>query len=159
MPRTQSGLPEIIFAALPHAVGQIAVELYNRDPKLRARIEHELGKAARRVSASQIWTDAQNAARLIQTLQGSIDYVITTEGAEEMRKHAARDARAKKSKPVVNEGPYAVLGVRSDAPNDVVLAAWKALAQRFHPDRPGGSEEKMKRVNAAMDEIRKERKL
>jgi hypothetical protein len=48
--------------------------------------------------------------------------------------------------------PYNVLGVRRDAPKEVILAAYRALSKLWHPDR-GGDPEQMKRLNAAMDRL------
>jgi hypothetical protein len=55
------------------------------------------------------------------------------------------------------ENPYEVLGVRSDAPDEVIKAAYKAQAKRFHSDL-GGDDAGMKRVNAAFEAIRRQRK-
>jgi molybdenum-dependent DNA-binding transcriptional regulator ModE len=48
--------------------------------------------------------------------------------------------------------PYAVLGLTNDAELEVVKAAHLALVKKYHPDR-GGSEEMMKKINAAHDKI------
>jgi len=47
---------------------------------------------------------------------------------------------------------YAVLGVLPDAEDIVIKAAYRALAQRYHPDRFGGSQEA---ANAHMSELNK----
>lgn len=52
--------------------------------------------------------------------------------------------------------PYKVLGVDKEADELVVKAAWKALAKRYHPDKAGGSAEKMKAINEAYSQICKE---
>ena len=39
------------------------------------------------------------------------------------------------------------------APVEVVRAAYKALAMRYHPDRPGGDAQKMRELNEAVAEI------
>jgi molecular chaperone DnaJ len=47
---------------------------------------------------------------------------------------------------------YEVLGVNSDAPEEVVRAAYRALAAKYHPDRnpgDGDAELRLKRLNAA----------
>ncbi len=52
--------------------------------------------------------------------------------------------------------PYKILGVSSDASDDEVKRAYKALAKKYHPDlNPGdkNAEARMKQVNAAYDEI------
>jgi hypothetical protein len=53
------------------------------------------------------------------------------------------------------EDPYEVLGVRSDAPEEVIKAAYKAQAKRFHSDL-GGDDAEMRRVNAAFEAIRRQ---
>lgn len=51
-------------------------------------------------------------------------------------------------------GPYAVLGVREDASDIVVKAAFRSLQKRFHPDTGlEPSEEKSKAINKAYGEI------
>lgn len=50
-------------------------------------------------------------------------------------------------------GPYQKLFLVPGAPIEVVKAAYKALAMKYHPDRPGGDEEKMQEINAAVQEI------
>lgn len=45
---------------------------------------------------------------------------------------------------------YAILGVLSTAEDVVIQGAYRALAQRYHPDRYGGSQEE---ANARMSEI------
>ena len=53
----------------------------------------------------------------------------------------------------VNEIPRAaqVLGVRADATAEEVKAAYKKMAMIWHPDRPGGSAERMKDINEAKE--------
>jgi len=53
----------------------------------------------------------------------------------------------------VKETPRAtqVLGVRVGATEAEVKAAYKRMAMAWHPDRPGGSAEKMKDINEARE--------
>lgn len=44
-----------------------------------------------------------------------------------------------------------LLGVRVGAPAEEVRAAYKKMAMRWHPDRPGGSAEMMKEINEAKE--------
>ena len=52
--------------------------------------------------------------------------------------------------------PYSTLHLLPDAPVEVVTAAYRALAQLHHPDR-GGSGHRMAQINAAYEQIGKER--
>lgn len=49
---------------------------------------------------------------------------------------------------------YAMLFVTDDAPPEVIKAAYKALAIKYHPDR-GGDTVAMQAVNAAFDRLKK----
>lgn len=50
-------------------------------------------------------------------------------------------------------GPWAVMYLAPGAPVEVVKAAYKALALKYHPDKPGGSLVKMQEINAAMEKL------
>ena len=52
--------------------------------------------------------------------------------------------------------PYELLGVRSDAPIEVVEASYKALAKKAHPDA-GGDDTQMRQLNEAIERVRKDR--
>jgi DnaJ like chaperone protein len=65
--------------------------------------------------------------------------------------------------------PYAVLGVPRSAPDDAIRAAWKKLMRENHPDSLASrgvpkdfiarASEKVARINAAWDAVKRERKL
>ena len=67
-----------------------------------------------------------------------------------------------------NDDPYAILGVAPDASDEAVRAAWKAQLSEAHPDRARArglptefievAEAKAAAINAAYDEIVRERK-
>ena len=50
---------------------------------------------------------------------------------------------------------WEVLGVLKNATPEQIKVRWKTLAYEFHPDREGGSEVMMKRINAAYAEATK----
>ncbi|HBJ19277.1 MAG TPA: molecular chaperone DnaJ [Clostridiales bacterium] len=60
--------------------------------------------------------------------------------------------------------PYTILGVSRDATDDQIKEAYRTLARKYHPDNYGDDNplkdlavEKMQEVNAAYEQIRKER--
>lgn len=50
--------------------------------------------------------------------------------------------------------PHEVLGVAPDASLSAVRAAYKRLAMKYHPDRPGGDLVRFQQVQAAFDALR-----
>lgn len=44
---------------------------------------------------------------------------------------------------------YELLGVKKDASQDEIKKAFRKLAQKLHPDKPGGDEKKFKEINEA----------
>ena len=50
--------------------------------------------------------------------------------------------------------PWTVLGVAKGASDDEIRAAYRKLAARHHPDRPGGDARRMSEINAALAAIR-----
>lgn len=67
-----------------------------------------------------------------------------------------------------NDDPYVILGVAPDATDDVVRAAWRAQLAEAHPDRARArglpaefievAEAKAAAINAAFDEVQRERR-
>lgn len=71
-----------------------------------------------------------------------------------------RSGRGRKEEPVhagTSAGPsgaYGVLHLQPTAPPELVKAAYRVMARTHHPDA-GGSEEAMKRINAAYESLTK----
>jgi len=71
------------------------------------------------------------------------------------RKNRARQLRT--ALDAASPKAYVALGVLPSAPRAVIEAAYRALAKDAHPD-VGGSEVRMRVLNAAIASIRKERR-
>jgi curved DNA-binding protein CbpA len=54
-----------------------------------------------------------------------------------------------------NQDYYAVLGVAKDADPEVIKAAYRALARKYHPDCPGGSAERFCEISRAWEALSK----
>lgn len=67
-----------------------------------------------------------------------------------------KNGNTSKTLPSVKKDAWSVLYVTKDAPQEVVVAAYKALVFLNHPDR-GGDEERIKEINAAKDFVFKNR--
>jgi DnaJ like chaperone protein len=90
---------------------------------------------------------------------------LDKESWERARSGAARPAAPAPGEP----DAYAVLGVRKSDPDDVIRAAWKKLMRENHPDSLASrgvpadfiarASDKVARINAAWDSIKRERKL
>ena len=44
---------------------------------------------------------------------------------------------------------YHILGIEKSASDEEVKKAYRRLAHQYHPDRPGGNEQKFKEINEA----------
>lgn len=89
-------------------------------------------------------------AMTIQRLRQIGDYGVYT--TEQAMRGAAYEALPPPPAPPKNW--WEVLGVAPTSPPVVVDAAYRALAQQRHPDKPGGSTEAMQELSAAYAEAR-----
>jgi DnaJ like chaperone protein len=90
-------------------------------------------------------------------------------GLDEAAWERAREGRSRHVPASEQEDPYAVLGVSREAGDDALRAAWRQLMRENHPDslasQGAGAEavrragEKVARINAAWDRIKRERGL
>ena len=53
------------------------------------------------------------------------------------------------------EDPYTVLGIKYGATDKEIRSAWAALVKQNHPDVHGGSDEAIKRINRAYEQLKK----
>jgi hypothetical protein len=73
------------------------------------------------------------------------------------RSNKKTKSRAREPEPTYPEDEaYKVLGVDPEAPDEVVKAAHKALARKYHPDL-GGDEKRTKKINDAFETIKEMR--
>jgi hypothetical protein len=49
--------------------------------------------------------------------------------------------------------PYKILGVREDAPEEIVESSYRQLAKKYHPDNEGGDKEMFKKIQSAYNSI------
>lgn len=56
------------------------------------------------------------------------------------------------------EDPYAILGVREDAPMPVIEASYRQLSKEYHPDSGAGNTEKFKEVQEAYKKLQQKGK-
>ena len=57
----------------------------------------------------------------------------------------------------ISESAYEVMGLPEDATENQFRARYRELAKLYHADKGSGSDAMMKRVNRAMEEIKKEK--
>lgn len=69
-----------------------------------------------------------------------------------------REAYLALPSPAKVRDPYEVLGLRPDAPDDLVDSSYRALSKKAHPDA-GGSEDAFRELTAAHEAVKKVRGL
>jgi hypothetical protein len=78
---------------------------------------------------------------------------------DRIREHVRREQLAKPTSNTsqTNSSIESTLFVSRDAPQEVVEAAYRSLTKLYHPDKKGGSEDKMKALNIAKEAVFNER--
>ena len=71
----------------------------------------------------------------------------------------ANSNRSPQPPSTTNYDPYQLLGIPRAASAEQIRRRYHQLSRVFHPDKQGGTNEAMKRLNQAYDSICKERKL
>ena len=94
-------------------------------------------------------TPAKNLRALFLCIDGM--RMMDVRGVGQIAQNAYRQL-AGPSEPVKRD-PYEVLGVRPDAPMEVIEASYKVLAKRAHPDI-GGTNDAMAELNEAFEDVK-----
>lgn len=101
------------------------------------------------------WENIHAIAKTIEALRG-----IERWGSSDMVERSFRGFTALPP-PAVTEPPKrhwsSVLDVPVGASLEDIAAARNAMAKKYHPDAPGGSDDKMAEINAAYDQAKKEK--
>lgn len=140
-------VPDVIVGL--GAAGRIVVETLLEDPKLRAKVEREIGKIGKRVGKSSFAvTDVATAINTFKTLGTIVEKLHITGDALGWFNRAG--AQPKNGKP----SPYEVLGLAVTASPELVKIAYRHLVTIHHPDK-GGDVKRMAEINAAYSEIAK----
>ncbi len=82
---------------------------------------------------------------------------IARHGASEMLEQAFTGFAQLPAPRTAEASWWDVLGVTPETPADEVRAAYYALAEKFHPDKPGGSDHTMARINRAYQQATESR--
>lgn len=113
--------------------------------------------------AREVIDDAQEFSRVWERIMGSYRRAQAAQGANGQQWSPPPYTRRQYDEP----GSYAphvdatmtaahrVLGVIPGANHVVIRAAYRALAGLYHPDKSGGSTEKMQQLNKAFDAVKK----
>jgi len=127
-------------------------EIFPAHGSKEARVEFWMNGKKQEVVCSKSWEYAQNLHALWSILKA-----LRLAHQRGILEELVSAALAMLPPGAQRRDPYEVLGVRPDAPMEVVRASYKALAGTAHPDK-GGSEEGMKELNDALERVEEERK-
>lgn len=138
------------------ATPNVAAHLVNRNIELRSECAVTVRFVKDGVPVVLKMDDYQHPPTNLAVLRLCVNdmRMIERRGVSETMKSAYLQL-AGPTGPLVRD-PWEVLGVRSDAPMEVIEASFRALSRRRHPDH-GGTTEQMAELNAAIERIRAER--
>lgn len=105
------------------------------------------GKQQRCMAVDRYTTVADNLAAIAATLEAM--RAIERHGGAEILDRAFTGFTALPAP----EQPFQVLGVGANASREEVERAYRLLAAKHHPDRPGGDSHQMARINSARDAL------
>lgn len=168
MPRTYSMTTKVTWARtmleLADEFRKWGVKEKDWDVRSLAREESGLSPERRRVTLA--WTSADgHATTLVMEAQPrAVDNLrVLFLAVESLRMNESRgivdvikQAYAQIAAPMVQRDPYEVLGIRPDADDDIVKAAYRAASRRAHPES-GGTNDLQTTINLAFESIEKER--
>jgi hypothetical protein len=126
-------------------------EIFPSQNRTEARVEFYLNGKRQVLTCSKSWTYSQNLHAL-----WSILTALRLAHQRGILEELASAALAMLPAGPQHRDPFEVLGIRSDAPMEVVNGAYRALAARYHPDH-GGSDGEMKELNEAYERVKTER--
>jgi hypothetical protein len=109
-------------------------------------------KAQRCIAVDKYQTVAGNLGAIAATLEAM--RAIERHGGAEILDRAFMGFAALPAP----EQPFQVLGVGANASREEVERAYRLLAAKHHPDRPGGDAHAMARINAARDALLEEQR-
>jgi DnaJ like chaperone protein len=126
--------------------------------------------ADNRLALEQVFGALHAIARADAPINGREADMLTRIGVAFGLDEAARNRAANPSSFAQSEGdPYVVLGIAKSAPNDAIRAHWKQLMRENHPDQLAArgvppefaarATDRVARINAAWDDIKRERGL
>ncbi|MBA7619561.1 hypothetical protein ES703_26900 [subsurface metagenome] len=109
---------------------------------------------------------SENPFIILEALAGTVDALFVRYTGKTIRQHLEEPQgrprelpRAENVMPAATVMPlehaYAILGLKPDAPMELVKKHYRNLANVFHTDKGGMNEEAMKLINRAYDRITK----
>ena len=107
------------------------------------------------------------SAQFVRTSARDSEYQRARPSAPRSRPGSGRRNAPPPNPSPIGRNPYEVLGITSDATNDEINAAYKRMAQLYHPDKVATmapefrelAERKMKEINSAYDSLKKRNSL